>query len=115
MRSESSAVMIFITCANEEEAAIIAEILLGQKMIACANIIPAVYSRYRWKGEIENKTESMLVIKTGAALLEDIIDRVKNVHSYEVPEILALPVIGGSPDYLAWIESETGQDREEYT
>lgn len=110
MSQEPSVIIIFITSANEEEAAIIAEILLEQKKIACANIIPAIYSKYCWKGKTENNTESLLMVKTRANLLEDVIDQVKKVHSYEVPEILALPVIGGSSDYLAWLESEVKEE-----
>ncbi|MCL2679407.1 MAG: divalent-cation tolerance protein CutA [Dehalococcoidia bacterium] len=103
----SGFIIVYITAGDEAEARKLAGILLENKKAACVNIIPKVASLYRWQGRIEDNTESLLIIKTRAALLDDIATLVKASHSYETPEIIAVPVIGGSPDYLAWLDKET--------
>lgn len=96
-------VVIFITAKDGGEAQRIARLLLEQKKAACVNIVPQVASSFWWQGRIDSAAESLLVVKTEARLLEDIIRLVKANHSYAIPEIIALPVIGGSQDYLDWI------------
>lgn len=98
--------IILITSAREE-VEYIARNLLDRKKGACVNIIPEVHSLFWWQGKIESGRESLLVVKTRTSLLSELIDLVKSVHSYEVPEIIALPFIDGNADYLDWICQET--------
>jgi periplasmic divalent cation tolerance protein len=100
-------IVVFITVADEEEAGLISRVLLKQRKAACVNIIPAVKSLFRWREKIDPTQESLLIIKTRFVLLEEVTQLVKEIHSYEVPEIIALPVIGGNQDYLEWIGKET--------
>jgi len=97
-------VVVLITAGSEEEAHKIAELLVNQKKAACVNIVPGVDSLFRWEGKIDSARESLLLIKTKASLFPEIISLVKDIHSYEVPEIIALPIIGGSEDYLKWLD-----------
>ena len=101
-------VVIFITTSSYEEARKIGDALVSQRKAACVNIVPKVNSLFRWKGKIEDAEESLLVVKTRAKLFPDVVSTVKGIHSYEVPEIIALPIIEGNPDYLAWLKEETG-------
>ena len=103
---ETGKVVVLITAATEEEAHSLAELLLNQKKAACVNIVPKVDSLFRWQGNIDSAQESLLIIKTRASLLPEIIEMVKMTHSYDVPEIIALPIVGGSEDYLKWLDSE---------
>jgi periplasmic divalent cation tolerance protein len=103
----SEYVVVFVTAESGEEAAHISRILLESRKAACINIIEGVNSMYRWQGRIDSAKESLLVIKTRASLMEEIIQVVKEIHTNEVPEIIALPVIGGSRDYLDWVGKET--------
>jgi len=72
------------------------------------NIVPKVQSKFRWKGKIDSANESLLIVKTREALLDKLIASVKGKHSYTVPEIIALPIVGGNKDYLDWIDEVTG-------
>jgi periplasmic divalent cation tolerance protein len=105
--AKSGYVIIFITASSYEEARKVADALVTQKKAACVNIVPKVNSLFRWKGKIEDAEENLLVVKTRAKLLSEVVSTVKAVHSYEVPEIIALPIIEGNPDYLKWIDEET--------
>ncbi len=102
--------VILITTATEEEAQNIADRLLNQRMAACVNIVPRVRSLFWWQGKLDSTQESLLIIKTRASLLPKIVEMVKRSHSYQVPEIIALPIIGGNEDYLNWIDSEVKED-----
>jgi periplasmic divalent cation tolerance protein len=93
---EFSQVVIFVTAGSREEADVIADVL-----------IPAVDSHVRWEGELATEHEALLIIKTRASLVEEVTSLVKAVHSYDTPEIIALPIIGGNSEYLAWIDTET--------
>ncbi|UCH51864.1 MAG: divalent-cation tolerance protein CutA [Chloroflexota bacterium] len=104
---DTGKVVIFITTTSEGEARKIAEHLLTRRKAACVNIVPRVESSFWWQGKLDSAQESLLVIKTRASLLQEVIDLVKEVHSYSVPEIIALPIIGGNQDYLKWIDTET--------
>jgi len=101
---ESDNVVVLIT-ATEEEAHGLTDLLLRQRKAACVNILSKVHSRYWWQGKIESDNESLLIVKTKASLLDQLISLVKENHSYEVPEIIALPIVGGNQDYLNWIDS----------
>lgn len=100
-------VVVLITAATEPEARRIAELLLTQKKAACVSIVPGVDSHFWWQGKLDSAQESLLIVKSRAALLPEIIDTVKRAHSYQVPEIIALPIIGGNEDYLKWLDSTT--------
>jgi periplasmic divalent cation tolerance protein len=104
---DSKYIIIFITVDTQLTAQKIAEKLLTEHKAACVNIIPKVKSHYWWQGKIESADELMLVVKTRAALLPDVEKLVKSLHPYTVPEIIAIPIIGGNQDYLDWIEKET--------
>ena len=99
-------IAVMITAANDDEASMLGRTLVQEKLIACANLLP-VNSIYCWKSELCEEVEVTLVCKTVSTNLERIISRVKELHSYEVPEIVALPIIGGSQDYLNWVEKST--------
>jgi periplasmic divalent cation tolerance protein len=105
--SNSEYVVVFVTAKAGEEAGLISKVLLEQRKAACINIIEGVNSTYRWNGNIESAHENLLIIKTRASLLDEIIRIVKELYSGDVPEIIALPVIGGSRDYLDWVGKET--------
>jgi periplasmic divalent cation tolerance protein len=97
-------IMVFITAADREEAGRLAQRLLEERLAACVNIIAGADSRFWWRGRLDEARESLLIVKTRGRLLADVIDAVKKVHSYDVPEIIALPIIGGNPEYLDWID-----------
>ena len=105
---EPGHIIVFITVADDEEARLISRVLLKQRKAACINIVPRVNSLFWWQEKIDSAQESLLVIKTRSVLLDEVIQLVKEIHSYDVPEIIALPIIGGNKDYLEWIEKETG-------
>ncbi len=98
-------ILVLITAGSEEEAHKIAQSLVSEKKAACVNIVPHVDSLFRWKGKIDSARESLMLVKTRASLFPEIITLVKEIHSYEVPEIIALPVIAGSEDYLEWLDN----------
>ena len=97
---------IYVTTGSEDEAANIGRILVEEKLAACANILP-VKSIYRWKGNIEETGEAAMFIKTRSELADKVIDRVKELHSYEVPCIVSFPIEKGNSDYLKWVGEST--------
>ena len=97
---------IYITARDEAEARAIGETLIAERLAACANIHP-VRSIYRWRGEIEAASEAALLLKTRADLVSQVIARVKALHSYDVPGIIATPIETGNPVYLKWISDST--------
>ena len=99
-------VVAFITTNDSDEAQKIATLLLKRRQAACVNVIPEINSRFWWKDKTESAGENLLVVKTKAPLLPDIIKTVKKNHSNEVPEIIAMPIVGGNQEYLDWIDSE---------
>ena len=101
---EPKYIVVFITTGSPEEAQHISRILLEQRKVACVNIIPKVDSIFWWEDKLDSAQENLLVAKTKASLLPEITDLVKKVHSYDVPEIIALPIVGGNQEYLEWIE-----------
>ena len=105
--SNSEYVVVFITTGAGEEAALISKVLLEQRKAACISIVEGVNSLFWWQGKIDSANESLLIVKTRSSLLEEIVRIVKEIHSNDVPEIIALPVIGGSNDYLDWVGKET--------
>jgi periplasmic divalent cation tolerance protein len=85
----------------------LARVLVEEQLAACVNILPGVRSIYRWQGKIEDTAEVMLVIKSRRHLLDALVGRVRALHSYSVPEVVAFDVVGGNPDYLTWIADST--------
>jgi len=99
-------VVVFITVKQAEEARKIAGDLVKRRLAACVNILPEMESYFWWKDKLETKKEILLTVKTKEALLPELTKAVKKLHSYSIPEIIALPITGGSRDYLEWIDSE---------
>ena len=104
--SESSYCVVFITTASEEEGRRIADRLLERKLCACVSLVPRVDSRFWWQGQLDSSSESMLIAKTKRSVLNELGRVVREAHSYQVPEIIALPIVWGSQSYLDWIEAE---------
>jgi periplasmic divalent cation tolerance protein len=104
--SEVEYCVVFITTEGEEQGRSIAERLLERKLCACVSLVPRVDSRFWWQGKIDRASESLLVVKTRVAVLEELGRAVREAHSYQVPEIIALPIIWGSASYLGWIGQE---------
>ena len=101
-------IVVFITAETLGQCREIADSLVGEKLAACVNIVPSVQSKFWWQGKIDSANESLLIVKTREALLDKVIASVKSIHSYKVPEIIALPIVGGNKDYLDWIDEATG-------
>ena len=97
--------LVMVTASSREEAEKIATTLLERKLIACANILGPVSSRFWWQGKIDSAEEYMIFMKTKRELFDQVADNVKQLHSYEVPEIIALPIVEGAKPYLEWINS----------
>jgi len=97
-------IVIFITCSSKKEAGNIAHALIEQKLAACVNIIENIQSLFWWKAKVDHARESLLIVKSGKLKLAKIIRLVKSLHSYQVPEIIALPILAGNKDYLRWID-----------
>jgi periplasmic divalent cation tolerance protein len=97
--------IVLCTCADREQAERIAHRLVEQQLAACVNILPGVQSIYRWQGNVESSAEILMVIKTSAGLVPEVQSTIANLHSYEVPEVLVLPVAGGSEAYLGWLKA----------
>lgn len=100
-------IVVLITCPDREEAKKISDILLGERLAACVNIISGVKSYFWWAGKIHDANEVLLLVKTRQKVLRKLVKRVKSEHQYENPEIIALPIVGGSKEYKEWIEEET--------
>jgi periplasmic divalent cation tolerance protein len=106
---KSNIVIIFVTTANEQDAASIGKHLVEEGLAACANIIPQIRSIYRWKGDICDESEALIMVKSREDLFERIRSRIRELHRYEVPEITAISLEKGDADYLQWIETVTGK------
>lgn len=98
-------ITVLMTTASEDEAIKIVRQLLEEKLIACANIIEGVHSIFWWHGSIKDSREAMVVMKTRSKLIGKLMRTVKLLHSYEVPEIIVLPIVDGAPSYLDWVKS----------
>ncbi len=100
-------IFVYVTCASMEEADRIGRALVEARLAACVNILPGMSSLYWWQGTIEEGRETVLIAKTREALLDALTARVKALHSYACPCVVAFPVHAGNSDYIAWIEAET--------
>lgn len=101
--------LIITNCPDEEVANAIALALVEEKLAACVNLLPRVQSVYRWQGAVESASEIPLLIKTTAACYPALETRIRDLHPYEVPEIIAVPITHGLPAYLNWLAGETLQ------
>ncbi|HKM99037.1 MAG TPA: divalent-cation tolerance protein CutA [Candidatus Binataceae bacterium] len=106
-RRASSAILILVTCANDKQAESIAQALVTERLAACVNLVGPIRSIYRWRNKVEDDSEILLLIKTRASLFPRVERRVRELHSYEVPEVMALPFQHGSPPYVAWLLEST--------
>ena len=104
-------IIVLITTKDSDEADKIAVTLTQEKLIACANIIKGVQSVFWWEGKVNYSDEALMIIKTQNNHFNKIVERVKSLHSYEVPEIIALPIVDGNPDYLKWINDSLKLER----
>ena len=107
----TSAIVVLVTVGSEHEAEAIATALLTERLVACVNITSPVRSLYRWEGHIEDDQEWQLVIKTHTSRFEALTARIQALHSYDVPEIIALPILAGAQSYLDWVQNETQSER----
>ncbi|HAA04552.1 MAG TPA: hypothetical protein DCZ69_15800 [Syntrophobacteraceae bacterium] len=103
----SKILTVFVTTAHEEEALRIGNCIVAERLAACANIIAGVRSIYRWKGQIWDSEERLMIIKTRSELFPALEKRIRQLHSYEVPEIVAYPIALGNSDYLQWVLDST--------
>lgn len=103
--------LIYVTTSGLSESKKIAKKLLKDKLVACVNIIPSIESLYLWKGEIEGDSESLFIAKTRSELVDQVISKVVEIHSYDIPCILQIEVKKGSPDYLEWMETELSYEK----
>jgi periplasmic divalent cation tolerance protein len=100
-------IVVLITAQNREEAVRLADMLVGAHLAACVQILPEMESVYRWQGAIERQPEVLLLVKTTRRRFADLEREVRALHSYDVPEIVALPIVAGSAPYLKWLSEET--------
>lgn len=98
---------LYVTAANAEQAKTIGEVLVAERLVACVNILAPMASIYWWQGQIQRDNEAVMIAKTRAELVEQVIARVKALHSYTVPCVVSLAVESGNPDFLQWIADET--------
>lgn len=101
------AVVVLVTAATAEEAARIGRALVAERLAACVNVVGPIRSIYRWQGDVEEADEHLLVVKARAADVAALEARIRALHSYDVPEVLALSVVGGSAAYLSWLDEAT--------
>lgn len=101
-------IVVLTTCSSREEAQRIARRLVEARLAACVQVSAPIQSVYHWQGAVEESEETMLVIKSSRPLWERLRAEIARLHSYSTPEVVALPIIDGAPDYLAWMERELG-------
>jgi periplasmic divalent cation tolerance protein len=107
MLKETGLAVVYVTASSKEEGDKIGQELVTGKLAACCNVIPGITSHYVWQGSLSSDQEVLLVMKTRMALVPRIANRVKELHSYSVPEVIALPIAGGLQEYMKWVEDST--------
>jgi periplasmic divalent cation tolerance protein len=105
--SMADEIIVLITASNKDEAETIGKALVDERLAACVNIVPEVRSLFFWEGKTQDEREALLIVKSRLLLMEKLVARVKALHSYTVPEVIALPIIAGSADYLSWVREST--------
>ncbi len=108
-RSSTNALVVFITTADERQAIRISKIVVKAKFAACANVLPNIRSVYRWKGKVIEEGEVLVMLKTREDRYHALEKSIKGLHSYKVPEVIAVPITRGSQQYLGWLFSETNK------
>jgi periplasmic divalent cation tolerance protein len=103
-------IVVYVTVGSSEEAEQLASSLVEERLAACVNRIKEVQSIYRWEGKVQRSSEELLVIKTRRDLFDALKSRVQDLHSYTVPEVIALPILEGNPSYLQWLNEQTRKD-----
>ena len=106
-KEDESLVAVMITAPGMDEAKDIAKTLIGKRLAACVNIMPSVLSIYEWNGEAEEDSETLMIVKSKESLLKEMTEEVKRMHSYDVPETIAMKIIGGSDEYMDWVKQQT--------
>lgn len=101
-------IVVLIIASNQAEADLLSEVLLDAKLVACVNMLDGVTSLFHWRGKKEKVREVLLQCKTTQRHFSKIVEKVKALHSYDVPEIIALPILDGSQEYLKWIDESVG-------
>ena len=107
MKSSEKFCWVYMTAGSIEEAKSIGQILVGQNLAACVNLLENITSIYNWEDKMEESQEVIMIAKTRKTLMPKLIETVNSLHSYDCPCILELPIQGGNPDFLSWIESQT--------
>ncbi|RUQ33883.1 MAG: divalent-cation tolerance protein CutA [Candidatus Competibacteraceae bacterium] len=105
---DSQALVVYCSCPDQAIAERIAEAMVNERLAACVNLISGLTSIYRWEGQLQRDTELLLIIKTRSAVYPQLQARLRQLHPYQLPEIIALPIHTGSADYLNWIAANTG-------
>ena len=105
------ALVVYITAPNEEEAAKIAKILVEERLAGCVNIVKDIRSIYSWQGKLEDEKEVLMIVKTRLELFSALTSKVKELHSYTVPEVIAMPIVDGSEEYINWLQKATRQNQ----
>ncbi|MCG8606469.1 divalent-cation tolerance protein CutA [bacterium] len=100
-------IVILVTTSSKAEAEKIGDALVAENLVACVNIMEGVQSIFRWQAKLCRESEILMILKTVKPRLDAVVHRIKELHSYEVPEIIGLPIVGGSQDYLDWVREET--------
>ena len=103
--SDHQCLVVLCTCPDGAPAARLAETLVAERLAACVNRLPGVVSNFRWEGQVQQESETLLLIKTTRAGLGALTARIRSLHPYELPEVLAVPVMGGFEDYLDWVRA----------
>lgn len=103
-------IVVFVTTSSEEEASKIARELVEQRLVACANILGRVRSVFSWEGKVADEQEALMVLKTQDHRFDKLSHKIKELHSYSVPEIIAIPISKGLPEYLQWVRNLTDSD-----
>jgi periplasmic divalent cation tolerance protein len=99
--------LLYVTAPSRGVAMVLARSLLEERLIACANVIDGAASLYWWEGKIEEAAEALMIGKTTSRLVSKVVAKVKELHDYSCPCVVALPIVGGNPDFLLWVRAET--------
>lgn len=108
----SATMVVLTTCGNDADAAVLARALVERRLAACVNAVSHVASTYRWKGEVLEDRETLLIVKTTASRLPALEQAIRQLSKYEVPEVVALPVHAGGADYLAWVAESVAESKD---
>ncbi len=107
--------VVLITTSSQEEAQKIGRTMVEERLFACVNIVSPIQSIFHWEGKLNDEKEALIIAKTKTGLFSEVVKRVKELHSYTVPEVLFLPILHGSESYLNWVETETKTVTEQNT